>query len=105
MDKIAKLKRTKPSSTAMFTRTKHKLSALTENESECLDQSELKELRNELIEQQKKIVEILSELSIEFEKINNAAKQEGMLEEIEKINEEFDEVMKSIGKYVELHSS
>ena len=90
-EKIVKLKQIKTSSKALFTRTKHKLTALMEKES--LDTEKLKELRNELSKQQQKIVELLSELSIEYGNVNDVQKQDKSLDEIEKVNEDFNNVM------------
>ena len=90
-EKIVKLKQIKTSSKALFTRTKHKLTALMESES--LDPEKLKELRNELSKQQQKIVELLSELSIEYGNVNDVQKQDKSLYEIENINEDFNNVM------------
>ena len=100
-EKIIKLKQQKTTSKGLFTRTKHKLMAILENESDVMDGRKLKELRNELSELQRKIVELLSELSGEYGNINEFVKQDSTLDEIEKINEDFNDIMTKVNEHLQ----
>ena len=100
-EKIIKLKQQKTTSKGLFTRTKHKLTAILDNERDVIDGRKLKELKNELSELQRKIMEPLSELSSEYGKIKEFEKQNSTLNEIEKIYEDFNDVMTEVKEHLQ----
>ena len=75
--KILKLRQVKSSAKASFTRTKHKLLELTESES--VEKELCQDLKQKFTDLQKNLVEIFSELSIEYGNVNDFSKQEGRL--------------------------
>ena len=94
---IIRLKQIKTTSKALFTRTKHKILATLDSES--INQEEVNELRGNFIDQQQKIADILTKLTTEYGNINDFDKQENSMEEMEKINDEFNNLMDQLNEH------
>eukprot|EP00795_Rhopilema_esculentum_P012680 gene12680-3393_t len=99
---ISKLKRKKAVEKSSFTRIKHQLiESIAEDE--LSSQNEVRSLRAKLSDQQEQVINVLVELSHQYEKFNDNENVELINNEIEEINNEFEKIMKDANGYLASH--